>query len=87
MFGDGNFDWNEQADACEAFLLVLSKVHEHFLGGKRACNCKLHAACQLTLSKRVSCRWQDCKAVGTSDLDSDVFQQLCYMRPWLEFVE
>ena len=23
MFGAGSFEWNEQADACEAFLLIL----------------------------------------------------------------
>ena len=30
MFGRDGFNWNEQADACEAMLLILNKVHEHF---------------------------------------------------------
>ena len=32
MFGKDGFQWNEQADACEALLLLLSKIHEHFKG-------------------------------------------------------
>lgn len=77
MFGAGNFAWNEQADACEAFELILRKVHEFFMGSAKECHCKLHDACQLTLSKRVTCL--SCKEVNLSDDDSDVFSQLCYM--------
>ena len=87
MFGQGAFDWNEQADASEAFHLILKKFHEHFKREQQKCECKLHAACQLTLCKRIICRWPNCQGVKNEQLDSDVFQQLCYMRPWFEFVE
>mmetsp|Transcript_702 Transcript_702/g.974 ORF Transcript_702/g.974 Transcript_702/m.974 type:complete len:129 (+) Transcript_702:319-705(+) len=45
MFGNGGFRWNEQADACEAMLLILGKVHEHFQGKKQVCESKLQDAC------------------------------------------
>ena len=30
IYGQGGFDWNEQADASEAFHTILKKYHEHF---------------------------------------------------------
>lgn len=87
MFGKGCFDWNEQADASEAFLLVLKKTHDYFGGQESNCSCKIHSACQLTLRKKILCRWPNCQGVRNEELDSDVFQQLCYVRPWLEFVQ
>ena len=46
MFGSHNFEWNEQADACEVLMLILRKVHEHFRGNsEHSCVCKLHDAC------------------------------------------
>ncbi len=34
MYGKDGYEWNEQADACEALLLLLRKIHEHFKGRK-----------------------------------------------------
>lgn len=86
MFGAGGFNWNEQADACEAFELVLKKIHEYY-NSKQSCVCPLHEACQLNITRRITCRWPNCKGVKNESMETDVFNQLCYMRTWLEFVE
>lgn len=86
MYGADGFDWNEQADACEAFQLILKKYHEYFKGDKLECDCSLHGACQLNLCKRTICRWPNCQGVRNEQMDSDLFYQLCYMRQWFEFV-
>ena len=74
MLGANNFEWNEQADVAEAFLLLLNKIHEYFAKRQLENCCLLHSACQLTLRKKTICRWPNCQGINNEEMDTDVYQ-------------